>query len=133
MANCVEDLALLLSVMAGHDRKDSTSNKRGTEDFCRHLNKSIKNKVIGIPKEYFSNDLNPEIPTIIVFAYYSCPKMCSFTLQGVEDVVVGSEKFRPGKDYNLVTISIDESETSQSVFKYEQKYCLLYTSPSPRD
>ena len=48
--------------------------------------------------------------------------MCSFTLQGVEDVVVGSEKFRPGKDYNLVTISIDESETSQSVFKYEQKY-----------
>tara|TARA_B100000900_G_scaffold407693_1_gene420770 strand:- start:1977 stop:2780 length:804 start_codon:yes stop_codon:yes gene_type:complete len=68
------------------------------------------------------SDLNPEIPTIIVFAYYSCPKMCSFTLQGVEDVVIASEKFRPGKDYNLVTISIDESETSQSVFKYEQKY-----------
>lgn len=65
MAHCVEDLALLLSVIAGHDRKDSTSNKRGTEDFCRHLNKSIKNKVIGIPKEYFSNNLNPEIQLIM--------------------------------------------------------------------
>lgn len=68
------------------------------------------------------NELNPEIPTIIVFAYYSCPKMCSFTLQGVEEVVVGSERFRPGKDYNLVTISIDENETSKAVLQYEQKY-----------
>ncbi|MBA4728548.1 MAG: hypothetical protein CBC86_0001340 [Deltaproteobacteria bacterium TMED126] len=68
------------------------------------------------------NELNPEIPTIIVFAYYSCPKMCSFTLQGVEEAVIGSERFRPGKDYNLVTISIDEKETSKAVLKYEQKY-----------
>ena len=68
------------------------------------------------------NELNPEIPTIIVFAYYSCPKMCSFTLQGVEEAVVGSERFRPGKDYNLVTISIDENETSKAVLQYEQKY-----------
>jgi aspartyl-tRNA(Asn)/glutamyl-tRNA(Gln) amidotransferase subunit A len=65
MAHCAEDLALLLSVIAGHDHKDSTSNKRGPEDFSRHLNKSIKSKVIGIPKEYFSNNLNPEIQIII--------------------------------------------------------------------
>ena len=49
----VEDSALVLNEIVGHDRNDSTTVKRKKEDFSRDLNKNIKGLKIGIPKEYF--------------------------------------------------------------------------------
>lgn len=52
MARTVEDCALMLSSMAGHDPKDSTSAKKEVPDFAAALDGDIKGKKIGIPKEY---------------------------------------------------------------------------------
>ena len=60
-----EDTALLLNVIAGHDPKDATSSRKETPDFTLHLNQSLKGMKIGIPKEYFSNGLKPEINALI--------------------------------------------------------------------
>jgi len=115
-------LFLSLNLFAVTDENDIRTKVGWDEKYGEKLLSSSPILDLSGFETSLDNELNPEIPTIIVFAYYSCPKMCSFTLQGVEEAVVGSERFRPGKDYNLVTISIDENETSKAVLQYEQKY-----------
>lgn len=57
----VEDVALLLNGMAGFDERDSTSVDKPVPDYTETLNDSIKGLRIGLPKEYFSKDLNSDV------------------------------------------------------------------------
>jgi aspartyl-tRNA(Asn)/glutamyl-tRNA(Gln) amidotransferase subunit A len=59
MARTAEDAALMLNVMAGHDPKDSTSINREVPDYTATLNEPLKGLKIGLPKEYFSDQLSP--------------------------------------------------------------------------
>tara|TARA_Y100001934_G_scaffold42453_1_gene51136 strand:- start:295 stop:1785 length:1491 start_codon:yes stop_codon:yes gene_type:complete len=52
MARTVEDCALMLEVMAGHDPKDSTSVDMPVPDFAAALTGDMRGKKVGIPKEY---------------------------------------------------------------------------------
>jgi aspartyl-tRNA(Asn)/glutamyl-tRNA(Gln) amidotransferase subunit A len=52
MARTVEDCAIMLNTMCGHDPKDSTSSTREVPDFTKALEGDLKGKKIGIPKEY---------------------------------------------------------------------------------
>ncbi|TCM65214.1 aspartyl/glutamyl-tRNA(Asn/Gln) amidotransferase subunit A [Acinetobacter calcoaceticus] len=55
MARSAEDCAYLLSSMAGHDAKDSTSVEKEVDDYVAQLNQTaIKGLRIGIPKQYFN-------------------------------------------------------------------------------
>jgi len=54
-AQTAEDCALLLTAMAGHDARDSTSLDRPTEDYARDLARPLKGVRIGLPKEYFGD------------------------------------------------------------------------------
>ncbi len=65
MAQCAEDLAFLLQTMAGFDEKDSTSIDEPVPDYAAHLNDSIKGLKIGLPKEYFAEELSDSIKTQI--------------------------------------------------------------------
>ena len=53
----VEDAAVLLEIISGHDEKDSTSSIKDKENLFENLNSSVKGIKIGIPKEFESNDL----------------------------------------------------------------------------
>ena len=59
MARTAEDNALMLNVMAGFDAKDSTSIDREVPDYTATLNEPLKGLKIGLPKEYFSDQLSP--------------------------------------------------------------------------
>ena len=59
MARTAEDNALMLNVMAGFDPKDSTSIDREVPDYTATLNEPLKGLKIGLPKEYFSDQLSP--------------------------------------------------------------------------
>jgi len=61
MARTVEDTAILLTSMAGHDPKDSTSLPVETPDFASFVGKSVKGLRIGVPKEYRVDGMPPEI------------------------------------------------------------------------
>ncbi|MGS0743377.1 Asp-tRNA(Asn)/Glu-tRNA(Gln) amidotransferase subunit GatA [Glaciimonas sp. GG7] len=61
IAQTAEDCALLLNAMVGFDPRDSTSLERPKEDFTRDLNNDIKGLRIGIPREYFSSGLAPDV------------------------------------------------------------------------
>ena len=60
-ARTVEDAALLMNVICGHDAKDSTSATVGKEDFTATLNHPISGLRIGVPKELFGDSIAPEI------------------------------------------------------------------------
>ena len=59
MARTAEDNALMLNVMAGFDPKDSTCLDREVPDYTATLNEPLKGLKIGLPKEYFSDQLSP--------------------------------------------------------------------------
>ncbi len=58
MARSAEDAALMLNVMAGFDPKDSTSIDRGVPDYTATLDEPLKGLRIGLPREYFADNLS---------------------------------------------------------------------------
>lgn len=64
MARSVKDCALMLREMAGFDEKDSTVADIAVPDFTQALTGDIRGKKIGIPREYRSKDLNPQVAAV---------------------------------------------------------------------
>ncbi|MDO8705071.1 MAG: Asp-tRNA(Asn)/Glu-tRNA(Gln) amidotransferase subunit GatA [Sulfuricaulis sp.] len=65
MARTAADAALMLNVMAGFDPRDSTSVDAPVPDYTKSLNEDIKGLRIGLPKEYFSTGLSPDVAKAI--------------------------------------------------------------------
>ena len=61
IARSVEDCAIMLGVMAGHDPKDSTSVEMAVPDFRKSLTGDIRGLRVGIPKEYRVDGMSQEI------------------------------------------------------------------------
>jgi aspartyl-tRNA(Asn)/glutamyl-tRNA(Gln) amidotransferase subunit A len=64
MAKTVRDAAALLTQMAGHDPKDSTSIDHPVPDFEAVIGRDAKGVRIGIPKEYRLDGMAPEIAAL---------------------------------------------------------------------
>ena len=64
IARTVEDAAILLTSMAGHDPKDTTSLPVDTPDFASFVGKSVKGLRIGVPKEYRVDGMPAEIDAL---------------------------------------------------------------------
>ena len=64
IARTVEDCAILLGSMAGHDPKDSTSANLAVPDFAAACRRGVKGLRIGVPREYRSDDMPAEIETM---------------------------------------------------------------------
>jgi aspartyl-tRNA(Asn)/glutamyl-tRNA(Gln) amidotransferase subunit A len=64
IARTVEDAAILLKSMSGHDPKDSTSLNTEVPDFPAFVGKSVKGLRIGVPKEYRIEGMSPEIDAL---------------------------------------------------------------------
>ena len=65
LAKTAHDAAIMLNAIAGHDSKDSTSVSISTEDYTQSLDAPLTNLRIGLPRQYFSKDLDPRVATII--------------------------------------------------------------------
>jgi aspartyl-tRNA(Asn)/glutamyl-tRNA(Gln) amidotransferase subunit A len=63
-ARTVEDTAILLRSMAGHDPKDSTSIDRPVPDYRAAVGRSIKGLRIGVPREYRVDGMSQEIDNL---------------------------------------------------------------------
>jgi aspartyl-tRNA(Asn)/glutamyl-tRNA(Gln) amidotransferase subunit A len=64
IARTVQDAAILLRSMAGHDPKDTTSVDKSVPDYEAALGRSVKGMKIGIPKEYRLDGMPDEIETL---------------------------------------------------------------------
>lgn len=61
----VADSALMMNVISGHDKRDSTSMKMETPDFSKSLVEGVKGLRVGVPEEYFGEGLDPEVRRIV--------------------------------------------------------------------
>ena len=68
IAKDVADVAAALEAIASHDKKDSTSVNRQNTEFTKMLEGGVKGLKIGIPKDYFSDGLNPEVRDAVLNA-----------------------------------------------------------------
>jgi len=74
--------------------------------------------------EYFGKK-----PVVLVFAYYTCPMLCS----QVEQAVVGTLKmisFNPGTDYEVVFVSFDTSDTPDTAVKKKHEALARFARPT---
>ena len=55
------DVAAMLEVIAGYDEMDATTSEMPVPEYTKLINKDIKDLVIGLPKEYFTQDLDKDI------------------------------------------------------------------------
>jgi protein SCO1/2 len=62
-------------------------------------------------KKVFLKDLVNK-PTVLDFCYYQCAGICTPLMLEISDVI-GKVKYEPGKDYNIISISIDQNETPE--------------------
>ncbi|HZP26079.1 MAG TPA: amidase [Dehalococcoidia bacterium] len=61
----VEDAALMLSVLAGPDPKDSSSSSWPAPDYRRALARGVRGLRIGVPREHFFDGVEPEIESAV--------------------------------------------------------------------
>jgi protein SCO1 len=67
-------------------------------------------------------------PAILSLVYYNCPMLCSEELDGLTGALE-MVKLTPGKDFDVVIISIDPSETPELAAKKKAFYVKRYGRP----
>jgi len=80
LAGRVEDAAIVLQAIAGYDASDVTSAEMPVPDYVSVLKEGTKGLRVGVPREYFFEDLDPEVAAAMEHA-----------LMGIE-TLVGSMK-----------------------------------------
>ena len=68
LAKDVEDTALLLDAVAGHDPRDSTSVDTPVPDYLAALKQDVKGLKVGLVQEHFGAGLDPEIHQAVLRA-----------------------------------------------------------------
>lgn len=61
LCRTVEDCALIMNVISGYDRMDSTSVKEAVPDYTSCLTEGLDGLRVGVPREYFTEGLDTEI------------------------------------------------------------------------
>jgi aspartyl-tRNA(Asn)/glutamyl-tRNA(Gln) amidotransferase subunit A len=61
LTKSVEDAAMLLQAMAGHDPRDSTSADAPVPDYLEALRSGVRGLRIGLPREYFIDGIAPGV------------------------------------------------------------------------
>ncbi|MCQ2979346.1 MAG: Asp-tRNA(Asn)/Glu-tRNA(Gln) amidotransferase subunit GatA [Clostridia bacterium] len=60
-ARTVEDCAILLNVIAGHDEHDTTSEQKEYDDFTKTIGVDVKGMKVALPKEFLGEGINEEV------------------------------------------------------------------------
>ena len=92
----VEDAAIVMNMIAGHDPYDSTSAFEPVPDYTKALTDNIKGLRVGVPKEFFTKDLDGRIADSVKKAISQLEKLGAII----------SEVSLPLTDYALATYYI---------------------------
>jgi len=68
---------------------------------------------------------NGSKPLLLVFMYYRCPMLCSMVMEGVTSTLTALT-FDAGKEFDVVTISIDPRDTPRDAAAKKEKYVKRY-------
>jgi aspartyl-tRNA(Asn)/glutamyl-tRNA(Gln) amidotransferase subunit A len=117
------DLALLMSVIAGHDRRDSTSVEEGVPDYLSEIERPFDTLRIGVPREYFGEGLSAPIRAAVEAA------LDEFRRLGAETVEVSL----PHTPYAIACYYlVCTAEASSNLARYDGVH-YGYRTSNPRD
>ena len=121
IANSVEDAALLLQSIAGHDRRDSTSSKAPIPDYRAALTGDVRGLKVGIPREFFGQGVETSVADAVMKAVDELKSL------GMEAVEVSM----PTAEHALACYYIiAPSEASSNLARYDGvKYGLRVANP----
>ena len=117
------DAAYLLSVIGGHDPRDSTSARVEPFSFEEAVKEGVKGLVVGVPREYFGEGLDPEVKEKVEAA-----------ISTLEGMGVGVREISlPHSPYGVATYYlVATAEASSNLARYDGvKYG--YRADNPRD
>ena len=110
MAKDVYDCALLLSIIAGHDSKDSTSGNIAPKDYTELLKNNVKGLQIGVPKEFFGEGTSDAVKNHVWNALYKLEELGA----------TYKETSLPTLEHSLATYYIVAmSEASSNLARYD--------------
>jgi len=81
MTRTVEDAAILLDVLAGHDPSDASSADQPVSDYLASLKEGVRGMRIGIPRRFFFENVDPEVETAVRSAITLLGEMGATTLE----------------------------------------------------
>ncbi|MEO0532330.1 MAG: Asp-tRNA(Asn)/Glu-tRNA(Gln) amidotransferase subunit GatA [Cyanobacteria bacterium P01_A01_bin.123] len=113
LARSVEDAAILLEAIAGHDPKDSTSINIKTPNYIKALRPSLEQRGkrrIGVIKETFGSGLDPEVEATVEKAIQQLQDL------GAEIQVISCPQFRYGVPTYYI---IAPSEASSNLARFD--------------
>ncbi len=106
----VTDAAILMNLIAGHDRRDSTSVDLPVPDYTASLARDVKGMKIGIPKEYFIDGMDPAVEKAVRDAVKTLESLGA----SVVDVSLPHTAYAVAPYYILAT-----SEASSNLARYD--------------
>ena len=109
MAKSVEDLALMLEIIAGCDPLDSTSIHEKVPNYSQYLKDDLKGMTLGIPKEYFGEGIDKDVEKIIISSIEKLEELGAKTI----NVSLESTKYTLPAYYIIAT-----AEASTNLAKY---------------
>lgn len=68
-------------------------------------------------------------PVILIMVYYQCPMLCTQVLNGFTGAMLGVRRFNIGREFNVVTVSIDPRDTAADALSTKKKYIERYHRP----
>lgn len=110
MGKSVEDVAILLRYLSGHDKYDSTSSEKEVPDYFKSLKKDIKGLKIGIPKEFYGEGVDDDVDKVIKLAIDELKKLGAEMIE----VSLPSVKYALAIYYILMP-----AEVSSNLAKYD--------------
>jgi aspartyl-tRNA(Asn)/glutamyl-tRNA(Gln) amidotransferase subunit A len=110
LTKTVEDCALLMEIISGHDRHDSTSCPVKAAGYSAKLDRPLKGKKVGLPTEYFGEGLAKEVKYKVLSAVNSLGD------EGVEIVDISL----PHTDKSIATYYVlCTAEASSNLARYD--------------
>jgi aspartyl-tRNA(Asn)/glutamyl-tRNA(Gln) amidotransferase subunit A len=97
IARGVEDAALLLQVIAGHDLLDAITRDEPVPDYTQALRGSIATLRVGIPREYFFEQLHPDTAAAVAEAI----RWLRGRVREMRDVVLPRLRTAENDDYDV--------------------------------
>lgn len=67
-----------------------------------------------------------ELPVILLLAYYDCPLLCDLMIDAVRLALNENERLRPGRDFHLVLVSIDHTNTESMAAGKREAFIARY-------
>ncbi len=124
-ARTVEDAAMLLSAIAGHDPKDSTSASVSVPDFAAQLEGDLRGLRLGVAKEYSVDGMEPGVEEAVATALRKLESL------GAELIEVSL----PHTEYALATYYITApAEASANLARFDGvRYGSVVDAPTLRE